>query len=141
MVERGIEAGNLRHPGEPLEHEPDGGEIVRLVQRGERFVTPQPLEDARVDPRGRHELESAVHHAVPDTHDALAVKFGPQEIEQDVEGLRVIRRGILERAIHHHACATPGQESRRGPEARHLPAQLALEPRAAAAERAELDAR
>ena len=44
-VERGVEAGDLRHAGEPLRDRLDGGQVVRLVQGSQRHQLPKLLQD------------------------------------------------------------------------------------------------
>ena len=40
-----VEAGDLRHAGQPLGHRVDGREIVGLMQRRERDERPEVLQD------------------------------------------------------------------------------------------------
>ena len=44
-VEARVEAGHLRYAGKPVEDRLDGGQVVRLVERGQRDERPQLLED------------------------------------------------------------------------------------------------
>ena len=44
-MEARVEAGDLRHAGQPLGDRLDGREVVRLVERRERDEPPQFLED------------------------------------------------------------------------------------------------
>ena len=129
------------NPGQPLEHEADRREVVRLVQRRERHVAIEPREDGLVHPRGRHELEPAVHHAMPDSDDRLAVQLAPQEVEQHAERVGVAHRTRGQLPIDDDVRTAFRGEPRRRAEPGHLPAQLALEAVRVAAEGAELDAR
>ena len=67
-----VEAGDLRHTGEPLGDRFDRREIVRLVERSERHQLAQFFQNLRRDDRGTGEVRPAVDDAMADTEHARA---------------------------------------------------------------------
>ena len=65
-MERGVEAGDLRQLRQAREQEADRREVVRLVQRRERHVFLQRVDDRGVDARRLRVLEPAVHDPMAD---------------------------------------------------------------------------
>src|SRR5215471_10583682 len=66
LVERGVEAGDLRDVRLQSRTSANGREIMRLVQRSERLQFAKPLHDAIVDTNRRFELGAAMDDAVAD---------------------------------------------------------------------------
>ena len=64
-----IEAGDLRYAGQSFGHRIDRREIVRLMERRQRYERAQLLEDFRSDDRWAAVLGPAMHDAVPDAED------------------------------------------------------------------------
>ena len=84
-MEAGVEAGHLRHVGQPLGHRVDGGQVVRLMERGERRQLAQLVEDLRRHDRRPGEVRAAVDDAMPDAEHAGAAVALAQPRGQRVE--------------------------------------------------------
>ena len=65
-VERRVEAGDGRRIGQHRTHRVEGGQRLRLVQRGQVGERPELFPDALVDPDRPAEQAPAVHDPVPD---------------------------------------------------------------------------
>jgi hypothetical protein len=61
-----IETGDLGKIGKSVEKHPDRREIVRLMQRRQRDILLELLENVRVDDHGCAVFRSAMHDAVSD---------------------------------------------------------------------------
>ena len=77
-VERGVEAGDLRRRRERLHRRYDPGEIVWLVERGERNEPLQLRDHGLVDQLRLHEVRAAMHDAMADRGDGKVVAGLPQ---------------------------------------------------------------
>ena len=66
VVEGRVEAGHLRERRVELAEEPDGPEVVRLMQRRERDEGLEPRQHRVVYPHRAGEYDAAVHHPVSD---------------------------------------------------------------------------
>lgn len=88
-VECGVEAGHLGEFGRARRDRPDGGEIVRLVQRRERHQPFERVEHRRAHPHRRREFESPVDHAMAGSHQALPAQPLPEPVEQKTHGALV----------------------------------------------------
>ena len=76
-MERGVEAGNLGQP-RPVDHDrPDGLQIMRLMERRERDVALQAVENLLRHENGLIEVRAAMHDAVADC-DRMDVKLVAQ---------------------------------------------------------------
>ena len=119
-VEGGIEAGDLPHLGRGGADRPNDGDLVRLVQRGERHQLLEIGQQPAIDQRRLGILQSAMHHAVADAVEsglAADVTCEPVVDRRDrpvVAGAGDRLRGEL---------AAPGigdLKSRRDPDSLHL---------------------
>ncbi len=77
-VEGGVEAGDLRHPGEGGGSGVQPGEVVRLVQRRKRHQRRQPCAQGGVHHRRGSEIRATVYDAVPDRDRPPAAQGLPQ---------------------------------------------------------------
>ena len=84
-MERRIEARDLRQVGPSLQQHPDRREIVRLMQRRQRHVLVERLDDRRVDAHRGRELEAAVHDTMPDAHHPMHGEMRLQKAHQVIE--------------------------------------------------------
>ena len=66
LMEGGVEAGDLRDMRRGLGDRFDGGQIVRLMQRGERNQRASVGHHAGIDPDRRGEFGPAMDHPMPD---------------------------------------------------------------------------
>ena len=71
-MEAGVEAGDLRHVGQPLGDRVDGGQVVRLMERRQRRQLAQLVQDLRRDDRRPGESRAAVDDAMADAEHARA---------------------------------------------------------------------
>ena len=89
MVERRIEAGNLRQRGEPRGHCLHDRQLAGEMQRGQGDEPAESLEEARIHAFRRRVLGSAVDQAMPD-----GVQRGKPAALQRVED-RMHRSGVV----------------------------------------------
>ncbi len=67
-MKRGIEAGDLRQRREILRQGFDRREIMRLMQRRQRYVALQPRHDGMIDQHRPGMIRPAMHDAMADGH-------------------------------------------------------------------------
>ena len=121
-----VEAGDLRHAGQPRGDRIDGREVVRLMQGRERHELAQVVEHLRRDQDGRGIRGASVHDAVSDAEQASAARSG-REARTPAFRAPPSRRAPRRRAARRRASAPGavlGRESRRGPDALDLAARL-----------------
>ena len=123
-VEARVEAGDLRHAGEPLRDRVDRSQVVRLVKRRQREEPAELLHDPRRDEDGSVEPGPAVHHAVSDPEDARAAVPGAQPLGEGVEGRSSVTHRIAERLFHRSARAVLRGEAGRRADALDLAARV-----------------
>ena len=68
-MERGVEAGDLRHAGEPLAQPLQHVERRRVVQRGQRRNRLDPRQGRVIDQHGTIQVGTAMHDAVTERRD------------------------------------------------------------------------
>eukprot|EP00123_Amoebidium_parasiticum_P018240 comp24145_c0_seq1/m.43917 comp24145_c0_seq1/g.43917 ORF comp24145_c0_seq1/g.43917 comp24145_c0_seq1/m.43917 type:complete len:327 (+) comp24145_c0_seq1:858-1838(+) len=109
LVERRVEARNLRHPGEHLGCHLDAHEVARVVQGRKDHVVLDGLHDLIVDNNGPCEFLPTVHHAVANGVQVHGVQVSRVDqtadlgqthtvvLKRHLELLagRTVRRGIL----------------------------------------------
>ena len=126
-MEARVEAGDLRHAWQPRRGRVDRGEVVRLVERGQRDEIAKVLQHLGGDERRAGVARATVHHAMADAEHARSpvarTKPGRELIER---GTRVAH-GLAERPlIEGRARGVLRGEPRGGPDAVDLPACLEL---------------
>src|SRR5947207_5822087 len=70
-MERGVEAGDLRKLWQSLEQRAYRRQVVRLMQRRERYVFFERAEHGRAEAHGLRVLESTVDDAMSDTDEPM----------------------------------------------------------------------
>ena len=71
-MEGRVEACHLRQLRQPLQQEPDGRQVVRLVQRRERHELLERVEHCGVRAHRPRVFHAAVHHPMSDAGEAPA---------------------------------------------------------------------
>ncbi len=89
VVERGVEAGDLRDLRRRLLDRLDDREVEGLVQRRQRFERMQIGQHLGVDADGRRKARAAVHDPVSDPHHRRAA-VQPGEQRQDLARRRLL---------------------------------------------------
>ncbi len=141
-MERGVEAGHLRYVGPDLHCAPNGGQIVRLVQRREVLERGELLQHLLVDKHRPGVVRPAVDDAMSDRPDADSLQ-AKQPILANGNCARQV--GNVVPRVRPIDClgtvAVSSLEMRRDANARHLALEPAPEPVALDAEELELKAR
>ena len=81
-----VEAGDLRHAGQPLGHRVDGREVVGLMQRRKRDERPEVLQHFGSNDRRTGVIGAAVHNAVTDADHVRAGVTGSHPCRHEHEG-------------------------------------------------------
>lgn len=112
-MERGVEAGDLRQPGQRRRDRPDAGEVVRLMERRQRAERVEPGEHRIVDPNRRAEIGAAVDHPVTDPEQAAVAEELAYPLAEDPEVALVTGLPIVGPALlgEHPARGIPGDEA------------------------------
>jgi hypothetical protein len=141
-VERGVEAGDLRHLRQAPGDQPDRREVMRLVQWRERHELLQLLHHPGVEPDGLRVRHAAVHHAMAHGGEAVCAAMRLQELDEVRHAAVVAEARALAPVLLPEARArrVPGGEARRRIQALEEPGKAQRELPALLKEERELDA-
>jgi hypothetical protein len=92
-VEGGVEAGDLRQVGELVAKRPDGGEVVRLMVRRQRFERGQLTDNLGRQPAVGRESGAAMDDTMAGAGERDALAALAQPTQQEGEGGAVGRDG------------------------------------------------
>src|SRR5262245_13188892 len=124
-MKAGVETGDLRDTGELLGHRINCRQVVRLMERRERYELSQLLEDLWRDQRWAAECCTAVDDTVADPKDPCPTVLGTEPAREAFERGAPISDRLVERSIGQTlACAGLCRESWRDADALNLAARF-----------------
>src|SRR5437762_7620428 len=124
-MERGVEAGDLRKLRQSLEQRTYRRQVVRLMQRSERYVFLERADHGHIDAHGLRVFEAAMDDAMSDTDEPMLGELVAEKIDEMFERavmteLDAAAPGLLG---DDRAAAVLGDETRRRVQTFRLPAR------------------
>src|SRR5690242_5058748 len=106
QVKACVEAGDLRHAGQPLRDCLNGCEVVRLVQWGKRYKFVELFQDLARHHYRPPKARAAMNNAVAHTEYSRSAPFGLEQVDQRANGGLSIPDRVLQIAVGQHFAVT-----------------------------------
>src|SRR5438477_6425174 len=124
-MERSVEAGDLRKLRQSLEQRTYWRQVVRLMQRRERYVFLERADHGRIEAHRLRVLESAVNDAMSDTDEPMLGELVAEKTDEMFERAIMTELDAVAPCLlgDDRAAAVLGDEARRRVQTFRLPAR------------------